>query len=160
MSYNNPLYQYIGDPITMYCQVVTTATIVASDNLAGVPILGADGILFIESLGATDNTALHQVQLQYSSTGNASDAVTSNAGMTCTDAIFTVMPAASGGLTELLDVNISAKGLSDAAGKFYCTIVAAEGAGVIASVVGIPYGGTRLYPATNAATVITDATAV
>ena len=154
MADQRPLYEYIGDPITMYAQVVTTATIVASDNIAGVPILGADGVLFIESLGATDSTAVHQVQLQYSSTGLASDAVTSNATMTCTDAIFTVHPAASAGLTELLNVDVSAKGLSSAAGKFYLTIVATEGVGVIASVVGIPYGGTRLYPATNAATVI------
>ena len=159
MADNKPLYEYIGDPITMYAQVVTTATIVASDNIAGVPCLGADGILFIESLGATDSSALHQVQLQYSSTGLASDAVTSNAGMTCTDAIFTVHPAAEGGQTSLLNVNLSAKGL-DSVGKFYCTIVASEGAGVIASVIGIPYGGTRLYPATNAITVINDETAV
>jgi hypothetical protein len=156
-----PLYEYIGDPITVIAPLtITTAAHVASDNAAGVPILGADGILFIETLGATDSTSVQQIQIQYSSTGNASDAATSNAGMTCTDAVFTVMPAASSGFTQLLHVDVKAKGMSDAAGKFYATIAAAEGGAVIGGLIGIPYGGTRLYPATNAATVINDATAV
>lgn len=155
MADNRPLYEYIGDPITIIAPLtITTAAHVASDNAAGVPILGADGVLFIETLGATDSTSVQQIQIQYASNGLASDAVTSNAGMTCTDAIFAVMPAAASGLTSMVNVNVSAKGLTSAAGKFYATIVAAEGGAVIGGLIGIPYGGTRLYPATNAVTVV------
>ena len=155
MADNRPLYEYIGDPITVIAPLtVTTAAFVASDCAAGVPILGADGVLFIETLGATDSTSVQQIQIQYSSTGLASDAVTSNAGMTCTDAVFAVWPAAAAGLTSMVNVNVRAKGMADAAGKFYASIAAAEGGAVIAGLIGIPYGGTRLYPATNAVTVV------
>ena len=149
-----PLYEFIGDPVLMLGGTThASAAIAASDNLAGVPILGADGVLFIEFWGATDTSAAHQLQIQYSSTGNASDAVTSNAGMTCTDAVGSTNPQASVGV-KLIDLSVSAKGMADAAGKFYVSMGAAETGAVNFGLIGIPYGGSRLYPATNANTVI------
>lgn len=159
MADNRPLYEYIGDPIGMFLSSLSSAAWLASDTIAGVPILGADGVLFLCITGgaATDTTAVHAPQIQYSSTGNASDAVTSNATMTCTDAIFTAAgPVASLGDVKMVDVRVGAKaGMSDAAGKLFASMAAAEtAAGCEICIVGIPYGGTRLYPATNANTAV------
>ena len=159
MADNRPLYEYIGDPIAMLGSSLSSAAWLASDMIAGVPALGADGILFIQVTAgtATDTTAVHQIQIQYSSTGLASDAATSNATMTCTDAIFAAAgPVDSLGDLKMVDLRISAKaGMEASAGKFYATIAAAEtAAGAQVFLVGIPYGGTRLYPATNANTAV------
>lgn len=157
MSQNKPLHKFIGDPIGCLCSSLSSAAWLASDTIAGVPILGADGVLFIEITGgtATDTTAVHAPQIQYSSTGNASDAATSNATMTCTDAIFTAAgPVGSLGDIKMVDVIVSSKtGMTDAAGKLYVSVPAAEtAAGCQVAIIGIPYGGTRTYPATNANT--------
>jgi hypothetical protein len=156
MAKNQPLYEYIGDPIAVIAPSTHSSDgVSASDNAAGVPIIGMDGVLFIELLGATDATDVSQIQIQYSSTGNASDAASSAAGWTCTDAIFTIHPHASSPLLSMLDFRISAKsGLADGAGKLYATMAAAETGAAIHSLIGIPYGGTRLLPATNAVTVV------
>ena len=155
MSQNKPLHKFIGDPILVISPSTQSSDgIAASDNAAGVPIAGYDGVLFIEILGATDATDASQIQIQYSSTGSASDAVTSNAGMTCTDAVFTTHPAAAAGLLSMVDFNINAKGMADSAGKLYASAAAAETGAAVTCVLGIPYGGTRLYPATNAVTVV------
>ena len=155
MSHNRPLHAYIGDPICVIRPGTNSSDgVAASDNASGVPILGYDGVLFIEILGATDANDVSQIQIQYSSTGNASDAVTSNAGMTCTDAVFTIHPHASVGLVSMVDFSISAKGMTDAAGKLYATMAAAETGAAGHCLIGIPYGGTRIYPATNAVAVV------
>jgi len=156
MAKMKPLYEYIGDPICVLAPSThATDGVLASDNLAGVPILGMDGVLFIELLGATDATDVSQIQIQYSSTGLASDAASSAAAWTCTDAIFTIHPSAATGLLSMLDFRISAKtGISDGAGKLYATMAAAETGDAIHSLIGIPYGGSRLLPATNAVTVV------
>ena len=155
MANMKPLYEFIGDPILLISgSTHASAAITASDNLAGVPILGADGVLFIEFWGATDASDAHQFQVQYSSTGNSSDAVTSNSGMTCTDAVGSTNPVASAGITKLLNFNVSAKGMADSAGKLYVSMAAAETGDATFGILGIPYGGSRLYPATNALTAL------
>ena len=156
MAKMKPLFEYIGDPI--FVMSITTNSsdgVAASDNNAGVPILGMSGVLFIELLGATDATDVSQMQIQYSSTGNASDAASSAAGWTCTDAIFAIHPHADEGLLSMLDFRIDAKsGMSDGAGKLYVSMAAAETGAAEHALIGIPYGGSRLLPATNAVTVV------
>lgn len=155
MSKNRPLYGYIGDGVLVLSgSSYGSAGTAASDNAGGVPVAGADGVLFALLYGATDANAAFTVQLQYSSTGNASDAVTSNAGMTCTDAIYTTSIHVTANQCHLLDYSVSAKGMADAAGKLYASIAAAETGDAKIALVGFPYGGTRIYPATNANAVI------
>jgi hypothetical protein len=134
---------------------MSTGAIVADSTTTGVVIGGYSGVLFIEILAATDADDVHQYQVQYSSTGNASDAVTSNAGMSCTDAIFPIHPGATAGEVRLLDFDIGSHGLADRAGALFVSAAAAEGnAESHVCIIGIPYGGTRMYPATNAITVV------
>ena len=155
MADMKPLYQYIGDPIACILpKDGDTDGELASDNV-GVPILGMDGVLFIEILGATDATDVSQVQIQYSSTSAGSDAATSNAAWTCTDAVFTIHPHAEAtGLVSMVDVRVGAKNFPDGAGHLFATTAAAESGSATICVIGIPYGGTRLLPATNAVTAI------
>ena len=155
MADMKPLFEYIGDPIMCIAPGTNSSDGNLASDLNGVPILGMDGVLFIELLGATDATDVSQCQIVYSSTGAGSDAASSAAAWTCTDAIFTIHPHAASGLVSMVDFRISAKsGLSDGAGKLFATTVAAETGAAGSCVVGIPYGGTRLLPATNAVTAI------
>ncbi len=155
MADNRPLFEYIGDPVCcLNFSSLSSDAINATDTLAGVPILGATGVLFLEILGTSDAIDVKQWQIQYSSTGNASDAVTSNAGMTCTDAIFAVHATYDAGQVAFLDFNVKAKGLDAAAGKLYVSAAAEETGDMLMTIIGIPYGGTRLYPATNAVTAV------
>jgi hypothetical protein len=110
-------------------------------------------VLFILAYGATDANAAHTIQIQYSSTGAASDAATSNAGMSCTDAVFTTAIHVSGGIT-MMEFDLNAKGLSDRAGKLYPLIAAAETGNARSALIAIPYGGHMHLPSTNANTVI------
>lgn len=153
---NMPLYEYLGTAVTVISPSTQSSDgIAASDNAAGVPILGYDGVLFVEILGATDATDVSQMQIQYSSTGNASDAASSAAAWTCTDAIFTVHPHAAAGLLSMVDFSIRAKsGLSDGVGKLFASVAAAETGAAVTGLLAFPYGGTRLLPATNAVTVV------
>ena len=156
MAKMKPLFEYIGDPIVVLAPATNSSDgVAASDNAAGVPVIGMSGVLFIELLGATDATDVSQMQIQYSSTGNASDAASSAAGWTCTDAIFAIHPHADAGLLSMLDFRIDAKsGIADGAGKLYVSMAAAETGQGLHSLIGIPYGGSRLLPATNAVTVV------
>lgn len=152
-----PLYEYIGDPILVLNATTNSSDgTSASDNSAGVPVGEASGCLMINVAVATDANDVAQWQIQYSSTGNASDAATSNAGWTCTDAIFATGPAATAGAVHsIVDVNLDSKaGFDAAAGKLFVTAAAAETGAATSLIIGIPYGGTRLYPATNAVTVV------
>lgn len=155
MANMKPLYEWIGTAVCVIKPSTQSSDgVPTTDNIAGVPILGYDGVLFIELLGATDATDVSQIQIQYSSTGNASDAVTSNSGMTCTDAIFGIHPSAAAGKISLLDFSISAKGMSDAGGKLFAVIAADETGAAGTTLLALPYGGTRLLPATNAVSVV------
>jgi hypothetical protein len=155
---NQPLHQYIGDPLMLVnaSTISTAAAFAASDNLTMIPIAGASGVLFIDFCVATDvNDVLHY-QIQYSSAGDTTSGATSNAAWTCTDAIFTIHPAATAGTVHsIVDVNLDSKaGFDDAAGKLYISAAAAESGDAKHIIVGVPYGGTRSYPATNAVTVV------
>jgi len=155
MPSKRPLHKFIGDGILIITPSTQSSDGVATtDNLAGVPIAGVDGVLFVLSYGATDANAVFTIQIQYASNGTASDAATSNAGMTCTDALYTTTIHATASQIHFLDFDVAAKGLPDRAGKLYATVAAAETGASNFSLMGIPYGGTRLYPATNANTVI------
>lgn len=151
-----PLYKWIGDPITMLAGSTLSSdgtALTSDDDGKGIPIKGSDGVLFILGYGATDADAAFEIQIQYSSTGYATDAATSNAGMTCSDAVFTTAVHVSGGVT-LMEFDVSAKGLADSAGKLFAIIAAAETGTASPQLIGIPYGGTRTHPATNANTVL------
>jgi hypothetical protein len=155
MSKNRPLYKWLGDPVCVLGPADhSTDGIVASNNAAGVPIAGAAGVEFLMLVGVSDSDNAMQVQIQYSSTGNGSDAVTSNAGMTCTDAVFAQLTSDHGSSVHILDFDVSAKGLSDADGKLFVSIAAAENGASIFGIIGRPYGGHIELPATNAITVV------
>jgi len=155
MSKNRPLYSWLGDPVVVIGPAdISTAGIAASDNAAGVAIAGAAGVEFLLVVGVSDSDNAMQVQLQYSSTGNASDAVTSNAGMTCTDAIFAQLTTDHGNSVHILDFSVDAKGLQDSAGRIFATIAAAENGASIFGLIGRPYGGHIELPTTNAITVV------
>jgi hypothetical protein len=155
MSLYKPLYRWLGDPVVVIGPAdISTAGIAASDNAAGVPIAGAAGVEFLLVVGLADTGLAMQVQIQYSSTGSASDAVTSNAGMTCTDAIFAQLTTDHGNSVHILDFSVEAKGLSDAAGTLHASIAAAENGSSIFGLIGRPYGGHIHLPATNAITVV------
>ena len=148
-----PLYEYIGDPVVVIAPSTSSSDgISASDCAAGVSIDGYRGVLFIEIRTATDANDASQVQIQFSTTGNASDAVTSNASYTATDAVFAAGPAASSPLISMLHFDVAAKGMET--GSLFASIAAAETGGAEIGLIGIPYGGTRLLPATNAVTVV------
>lgn len=151
-----PLYKWIGDPIAMLAGSTLSSdgtALTSDDDGKGIPTKGADGALLLLGYGATDADAAFSIQIQYSSTGYATDAATSNAGMTCTDAVFTTAIHVSGGVT-LMEFDLSAKGLSDRAGKLFAIIAAAETGVASPQLIGIPYGGHMHLPATNANTVL------
>lgn len=154
MADNRPLHEYIGDPVV----VIPFAThssdgTEASDGTNGVPLIGASGVEFQLITGVTGTGLVQVVTVEYSSTGISTDVVTSNAGMTCSDAAFAALSSDDPDKVFILDFDVSAKGLDG--GKLFVAV----GAGIIGTsiygVVGRPYGGTRLYPATNAQTVVT-----
>lgn len=147
------LHDYIGEVIQVVeADAYDSDNIAASDNDAGVPIQGFEAVLFILSAGDVGAGASAIVQLQYSSTGNASDAVTSNAGMSCTDAVFATVDTDSPNEVFLLDFRIDQKGISDADGKLYAAVTMVKD--VDLALVAIPYGGTRRWPSTNENTVV------
>lgn len=154
MSQNRPLYRYIGDPVRILGPSTLSSDGTGSTTIGSVGIGGYDGVLFCLLYGATDANAAFTIQLQYSSTGATSDNATSNAGMTCTDAIFTTSIHVTANQVHLLDFDVAAKGMADVGGVIGATIAAAETGAAAVSLIAIPYGGTRLYPATNAQTVI------
>lgn len=156
MAKNKRLHQYVGEIVQVIePDAYSSGTVAASDNDAGVSIAGMDGVLFIIAMGDAATLTSLVLQVQYSSTGSSSDAVTSNTGMTCSDAVVTID---SDGVNEvyLIDFNIGTKGLSDAAGKLYMEAVASSTVDV--GVVAIPYGGNRM-PSTNENTIV-EATSV
>ena len=102
---------------------------VASDWLAGVPVQGYSSILFIVTLlvgtSSDGNEAgAATVQFQYSSTGSASDAATSNAGMSCTDAIISFDTDSAVNTVATLEFDLGTPnhaGILDSAGKIFGT---------------------------------------
>ena len=154
------LVSRLGDPLLLRTlSTMATDTSDSSSNalwLTEVPVLGYDGVLFIEICGATDATDLHQIQICYTSlsTGTeGSDAASSAAGWTCSDALMTVGPRAAVGNINMLDFRFGQKEMSG--GFLHGSIVGtAETGAATAALIAIPYGGTRLIPATNAITAV------
>jgi hypothetical protein len=149
------LSAYIGDPVCL----CPSSTVLDSDGLAStnfinsIPLAGWDGVLFLEICSTTDATDLHQFQIVLSTSIAASDAATSNATWTCSDALFTAGPHAAVGDIHMLDFRIGQKEMDT--GFLHLKLpVATETGAATAMVIGIPYGGTRFYPSTNAFTIV------
>lgn len=157
------LHNYIGDPVIVTNPINATDTAkVSSDCLYGVPIQGCSGVLFYLAYGhlADDGTATYSIT--YSSTGLASDAAASNAGMTCTDAVLTYSTAttSNGGIVAGW-FDVSAKGLSDRVGKLFATVAATHATGTARScLIAIPVIGTGRFPVTAASSNVTEWTSV
>lgn len=127
------------------------ASIAASDNDAGVPIYGVEGVMFILAVGDLSTGDTLDVAVHYSSTGNASDAASSATGWTMSDAVFTQVDTDSPNEIWLLNVDINSKGIADAAGKLYAAATVTTD--VDFCVIAIPYGMNRL-PCTNENTIV------
>jgi hypothetical protein len=115
------LIDYVGQiymVIEPDAYIATDGNIAASDNDSGVPIEGMEGVSFIALAGDIPAGGSVALAVQYASNGNASDAVSSNAGMTCSDALLT-LDTDSPNEVQVLYLDIEAKGLSDNAGKLY-----------------------------------------
>jgi len=147
---------YIGDPVCLFPSSTGLSSdgIPSSDLAKNIPLAGWDGVLFLEICVTTDATDLHQFQVVYSSGSTAgSDAATSNASWTCSDAIFAVGPHAAPGDIHMLDFRIGQKEISG--GSLHLSLAAsAETGAAAATVIAIPYGGTSRFPSTNAITVV------
>jgi len=156
MATHVELHDYVGQVITLIAADASTSDgLAASDNDNGVPILGYSNVLFILGVGDLVTGATLTPQIQYASTGTASDAVTSNATMSCTDAVFAAVDSDGDNEVYLLDFNILAHGLSDAAGKLYVSFPAGDDTSKgEATVIAIPYGGTHHSPVSQENTVV------
>ena len=153
------LHEYVGQIINVVSPDASTSDgIAASDNDNGVGIQGFNNVLFILSVGDMVASATLTPQIQYSSTGSASDAVTSNAGMSCTDAVWTAVDSDGENEVYLLDFNVPAHSLSDAAGKLYVSFPAGDDTSKVeAAVIAIPYNGTVSLPVSQENTVVVAA---
>lgn len=146
--------QYIGE-VTMVIEpdAYTSAAIAASDNDSGVSIAGMDGVLFILTVGDAAALTSLDVVINYSSTGNASDAGVSSDNWASTNALFATVDSDGVNEVYLLDLNIRSKGMSDVAGALFASVAAPSDA-VDFGLVAIPYGGTRTVPSTNENTIV------
>jgi hypothetical protein len=167
MADMRPLYKFIGDPIVIVAPSATsTDGINASDCAAGVPVEGAAGVMLLMATGTWTSNSAHTVTAVYSSTGLASNAASSAAGWTMSDAAYSAFDTDGVGDTDtlpsnacfIMDIDLSKKGITDENGKIFIDIAAGETGGMISSVIGIPYFGNKMLPCTNAQTVI-EATA-
>lgn len=136
----------------VHCQLSTVSSDGSgSSNATGVNIQGMESVLFIVSsiiAGTTDGGASDgsiNVQIQYASNSSSgSDAATSNATMSCTDAIVTFTSTMAVGTLLTLEVNISAKGFPDATGYLFPRVGGDSVSRV--DVVAIPYPATSALP--------------
>ena len=153
--YGKFLTDNVGQILTVVApQALSSDGFNASDNLNGIPTKGVSSICFIGLLGALNGGSADAVlQLLYSTTGLASDAAASNAGMTASDALFTFD---SDSPNELFIVNfdVDAKGLTEAAGKLFISSVGAEHASPLIAVSAIPVLQTGRLPVTQENTVV------
>lgn len=149
----NPIFLYTEDILCLLGQSkASDGAKVASDNIAGVPIAGTHGVLFLAGYGPVTDNETSTFQIQYASNGTASDAATSNAGMTCTDAVLlccstavTATGSSNGGWVGGY-FNISAKGFPDRGGKLYATRTASENP---TALLAIPFPATSRLPSSN-----------
>jgi hypothetical protein len=157
----------IGDPIAIRALATAFTTDVETSTdtiwLSSVPVLGYDGVLFIEICSATDSTDLHQIQIIYSSSSTdktalseSSNAASSAAGWTCSDALMTAGPRVDVGDINMLDFRFGQKEMSG--GYLFAQLIPGIEAGAAAgALIAIPYGGTGRDPVTKSITpVIAD----
>lgn len=155
----NNLSDQMGTPIFMtYTSNAASDAWAASDCIAGVSVKGAEAVLFliVHSVAFDGTSGGGSVQVQYSSTGSASDAATSNTTMSCTDAVISfssTVNAAAGMYTIYL--NTQAKGLSDAGGKLFVAVQ--NDSATTLEVMAVPVLGTGTLPGYSP-TVTADAT--
>lgn len=135
----------LGTPVLMAYGMDSDGDAAASDNDAGVSILGTCGVLLfaIGDAGVAESETA-TIQFQYSSTGSASDAATSNAGMTCTDAVLTFSTTSSNAAIQTVYFDTARKNIQDGPGKLYCTVTGEHSDNI--TVVGIPVIGTGTLP--------------
>lgn len=135
-----------------------------SSNATGIPIKGMESVLFIctmivagSSDGSTtsDNTAVW-MQVQYASNSSSgSDAATSNATVTCTDAIVKFTTEAAGTI-KTLEFVVGAKAIDSQTGYIFPSI----GGDSVSTmrVIAVPYPRTAVLPiAQSTAIVVADA---
>ena len=148
------LHQQIGDPINMIEPQIFATDIASTDPIAGVPVSGADGIMFLLAVGDMTTDAM-TVAIAYSSTGSASDAGVSSAVWAATDCTFGSIDSDGEDELYIMDINLGHKGVSDDIdGKFFGVLDDTGGGGGAVCLIGIPYN-LKYYPATNANTVVT-----
>lgn len=150
------LSEHIGNII--YCTLSTVSSDGSlSSNATGVNIQGMKSILFIsQTVVAATSDGTTTMQIQYSSASSSgSDAVTSNAGMSCTDALVTFTTAQAVGAIVTLEVDVERKNFPDGAGYLFPSIAADSVARL--QVIAIPVPATRTLPiAQTIATVVAD----
>jgi len=148
------LIDEIGEVITLFGpDAYGSDATAASDGDAGIPIVGMRGILFVLAVGDLTATGTVTVALNYSSTGNASDAGTDTDLWHASDAVFAAVDSDGENETYLLWLDLQAKGMADAAGKIFATMSAPPKAGEL-SLIAIPQMQTSRVPCTNANTVV------
>jgi len=155
------LSDHIGRIVMCTLTTASSTPVTADTTGTVVPIQGMESVLFLTTLvtvpttdgGASDGSVY--VRIQYSSTGEASDAVTSNAGFSCTDCIVTISSATTAGSILPLEINLSRKNLQESAGVL---VVETGGDSVsVVRVIAIPNPGTSRMPITQTvATVVGD----
>ena len=89
---NSPITRFLGDPVLLIHSSLSTGVNPASNNLAGIPVAGWEGVLFIQIAPMTSDAGAggdhSKMDIVYSATSNASDAVTSNTFFSNTDVCF------------------------------------------------------------------------
>ena len=146
------LHQKIGDPINMIEPQIFGTDLASTDPIAGVPVSGADGVLFLLAVGDMTTDAM-TVAIAYSSTGAASDAGVSSAVWAATDCTFGSIDSDGEDELYMMDIRTGDKGANDVAGKFFGVLDDTGGGGGAVCLIGIPYN-LKHYPATNANTVV------
>lgn len=144
------LHQKIGDPINMIVPAEYATDVTSTAITAGVPISGADGVMFLLATGDLGTDSL-TVNIEYSSTGTASDGGCSTTVWAASDATFGAIDSDGENELYIMDINLGLKGMSDVPGKFFANLNNTGGSG--ACLIGIPYN-LKYYPATNANTVV------
>lgn len=155
------LFMDIGNIVFLYGNAAdSTAAKVASDTFdcLGVPLRGCSGVLFIAEMIDMAEGEACTFQIQYASDGIASNAATSNAGMTCTECalIFSTATTDIGGSNGGLglgwfDVSAKGPGITDQQGVLTATRTASEKPGTL---IAIPIRGTGRAPSSNSSDVV------
>lgn len=146
------LTDQIGTIVNCIYRTASSAA-AATSNATGIGIKGMSSIVFLcevlvaaTSDGDTSDGAV-KIQIQYDSDGSSasgSDAATSNATMSCTDAVYVFSTANAAGDIIVIEVDLEAKGFESATGFLFPSL---NGDSVsIMHVCAIPVPGTNQLP--------------